>query len=108
MEKKRMSYKKGRKHELEYKKILEERGYLVSLAPTPTKWNKEVDYFGLFDGMAIKEHEKPILFQVKTNSTGGVLKKLSNFAQKYPLIDFYLIIRKTNVQKNKWREIELK
>jgi hypothetical protein len=57
---------KGRRNELRAKKLLEEAGYEVEITKGSQKFNKSVDFFGLWDLIAI--NPKTIRFiQVKSN-----------------------------------------
>ncbi len=58
---------KGAKNELRAKKLLESEGYLVYRVKGSTKWNKDVDIFGLFDLFGINKKGYIKLVQVKTN-----------------------------------------
>jgi len=59
-------HNKGKRYELEAKKLLIEDDYLVDTK----NWNryKSKDFFGLFDILAIGDHTR--LIQVKTNISG--------------------------------------
>jgi Holliday junction resolvase len=57
---------KGMALERKAQKELEKEGWLVQRAPGSTKWNKQVDLFGLFDLMALR-YEKIKFVQVKCN-----------------------------------------
>jgi hypothetical protein len=57
---------KGRRNELKAKELLERLGYAVALTPMPQKFNKEQDFFGLFDIIAIGPGGVRLV-QVKTN-----------------------------------------
>lgn len=102
------TYYKGRRAELEYKNLLESRGYQVILAPKGTQYQKKKDFFEHFDGIAIKPDAETLFFQVKSNGTHGYLKKLSQFKQQYPNLAILLAIRYSKVsQPKRWREIAL-
>lgn len=64
---------KGRRHELECKKSLEDDGWKVIISPTPQRWQKMrdggTDFFGLFDLIAIKGLLIRFI-QVKSNVDG--------------------------------------
>jgi hypothetical protein len=65
----------GRKNELRTKRLLEAEGYEVILAPNPTRYMKQVDFFGLWDAIATNgEHTRFI--QVKSNKSSTYGKKL--------------------------------
>ena len=78
---------KGQAAEREYQKILESQGYLVERVKGSSKWNKQVDIFGVFDLVGMN-HKCLIGVQVKCNRTGGAIKKLKEF--KFHPINFYI------------------
>jgi len=57
---------KGRNAELELKKKLEVAGWTVLLTPPPKKYNKENDFFNLFDIIAFKGQYRKYI-QVRCN-----------------------------------------
>ena len=74
---------KGNRYELRARKELEADGYAVIRAPPATKWNREVDFFGLFDLIAVKKGEKRFI-QVKANQLPGSKKhELEEFYETY-------------------------
>jgi len=67
---------RGRATELKAKHWLERQGYEVQIAPMPTRWSRQNDFFGLWDLIAIKPDE--ILFvQVKMNRNSIYGKSLN-------------------------------
>ena len=72
---------KGRRNELKTKQFLEKNGWLVELVKGSTKYNTSVDFFGLFDGLAIKQG-LVMFFQVKSNRKCS-LKPFKEFQEKY-------------------------
>jgi hypothetical protein len=60
--------KKGRNRELRAKKILEDAGYDVQMAPNPTRWSKQNDLWELWDLVGINRTSIRFI-QVKTNYT---------------------------------------
>ena len=73
---------KGRRIENRARKELEADGWLVYQVPGTTKWNKEVDIFGLFDLFAMHEIYGMKLIQIKTNRKPS-LKRYHDFVLKY-------------------------
>ena len=59
---------KGRRNEFKAKKILEDAGYDVIIAPMSTRWAKQTDLFGLWDLIAVRHNEIRFI-QVKSNHT---------------------------------------
>lgn len=72
---------KGRKNELEAKKLLEQAEWTVLMVENPKQWNKGVDYFGLFDLIAIKGPYKKFI-QIKTNRVPP-FKKYNDWGKKH-------------------------
>ena len=82
------SREKGNKSERKCVKELEKEGWLVYRVKGSTKFNKNVDIFGLFDILAIKRKyglQKRKWIQVKTNQKlyGKKLKPFLNFKYRY-------------------------
>jgi len=73
---------KGRNTEKRAERELIADGWLVYLVKGTTKFNKNVDIFSMFDLVAIKGN-KVRFSQIKTNSTGGVLKKIIKFGEEH-------------------------
>ena len=46
---------KGRRNELKARKLLESQGWQVIKAKRSSKWDEEIDFFGLFDLCAYKD-----------------------------------------------------
>lgn len=68
-----MSKSKGDRNERKAREVLEDAGWTVeSPNSTPYPQPYGVDFFGLFDFMAFKDGEKPLLGQVKTNGARGI------------------------------------
>ena len=80
---------KGRRSELKTKAYLEANGWIVDLVKGSSKFNKSVDFFNLFDGIAIKKGV--VLFiQVKSNRKPS-LKLFKEFHNKYQVpIDIFI------------------
>lgn len=57
---------RGRARELKVKHWLEAQGYDVQIAPTPSRWARQTDMFGLWDLIAVNEKEI-LAVQVKMN-----------------------------------------
>lgn len=79
---------KGRRSEYKCKKILESEGWLVELVKPSVKFNKQVDLFGLFDIICIKNiNNKTILrcIQIKTNNRINKQKRFEmiEFKEKF-------------------------
>lgn len=90
-------YAKGRKAELEYQKYLESRGYKVISAPKGNKFTKQKDLFGEWDLLAYIPYKHWLVVQIKSNNTGGVLKKLEKLSFELPKgTKAELVIRKDN------------
>ena len=76
---------KGNKTELRAVKELEKEGWLVYRVKGSTKFNKNVDIFGLFDILALKGNIGPTrkkLVQCKTNNKPK-LKPFKEFKNEY-------------------------
>jgi Holliday junction resolvase len=73
---------KGSRNELEYQRKLEGQGYITYRVKGATKFNKQVDIFGIADILAINDSEV-LLVQVKTNSTSGALKQLKTWLEDH-------------------------
>ena len=79
---------KGQKSEIKCEKELTNEGWLVHRVKGSSKFNKEVDIFGLFDILAIKiekKKQKRKWIQVKTNKKlyGKQLKPFKDFKKDY-------------------------
>ena len=115
------SYAKGRKAEIERQRILEREGYICITAPKGNRFTKQKDLFGYWDICAYKPlyigPDRPIeqghwlLEQIKSNTTGGVLKKLQKVAQEELPVNTKarLVIRLDGkrTEAERWRIIEL-
>ena len=86
---------------------LKSQGWLVYRVKGSTKFNKNVDIFGLWDILAIKKispnlsrtsETAIVLIQVKTNKK-PTLKPFKAFAQKYPDIECMIWIYKDRKEK---------
>ena len=80
---------KGMRNERKAVKELERMGWLTYRVKGSSKWNRNVDIFGLWDIFAIQQcgdHTETILIQVKTNKK-PILKPFKTFAKKYPDIN---------------------
>jgi Holliday junction resolvase len=96
---------KGRRFELEIKKILENKGYLV-WRTTRTKFGAN-DLFGMFDLCAVKAHDGSVrLFFIQATHESMKSKKLNDlreFLMRYPIhkldgVTVYLAVK----HKAKW------
>ena len=96
--------KKGRLAELEYAKVLEDRGFIVYVVPRSNKWTKNKDIFGCFDLIATSINEF-VGVQVKCNSTGGAIKQLSGFVEHPREFRKMLAVR---YDDGKWKEVWVK
>ena len=88
MKKKRVNCRaKGRRHELEAQALLEKGGWLVEITKPGTKFEKNKDFFHLFDLIAIKKINgvsKTRWIQVKTNGCPKKVKEqIIEFKEKY-------------------------
>lgn len=72
----------GRRNELRVKKYYESQGFIVQLAPTSRKWQNNQDFFGLFDGVALRSGGLLRWFQCKTNRKPP-LDVFADFAKKF-------------------------
>ena len=82
---------KGRRNEVKTKKYLEERGWLCELVRGSSKFSKSVDFFGLFDLIALKEGI--VMFvQVKSNRKPK-LRPFKEFKEKY-FVPIYIFVWK--------------
>lgn len=80
--------KKGQKTELKCEKELKDLGWLTYKVKGSTKFNKNVDIFGLFDLFSIKlvkNKQKRLWIQVKTNNMpyGKELNPYKKFKKDY-------------------------
>lgn len=66
---------KGDKRERQCKNLLKRAGWTVHKKVNNTYDNGDI--WGLFDVIATKKDCKPLFIQVKSNSTNGILKELS-------------------------------
>ena len=104
---------KGMRNELKAEKELISQGYLTYRVKGSTKFNKNVDIFGLWDIYCIKEKVGPLnirincfvprrtiikLIQIKTNQKPS-LKPFKEFAKKYSEIDCEIWIYKDRKEK---------
>jgi hypothetical protein len=62
-----LSVRKGNRIQLKALQYLKDLGWETAKLEQKSKFSKSVDAFGLFDILAIKEFEKPLLIQVTTN-----------------------------------------
>ena len=80
--------KKGQRTELKCEKELKKKGWLTHRVKGSTKFNREVDLFGLFDILSlklVKNKQKRLWIQVKTNNMlyGKELIPFKEFKKKY-------------------------
>jgi len=76
---------KGQRAELKAQKELKEEGWFIERAPGSTKWNKQVDLWGIFDLVGLKKIDgvqKRIWAQVKCNVKPS-LKPFRKFKEDY-------------------------
>lgn len=101
---------KGRIAENEYAKILEDKGYTVQKVKGTLKFNKNVDFFGIFDLIAFNKEEW-LLVQVKTNQTRGFKKIFNEWLANNPLppnTSVILAVRYDRKPENeRWKEYKL-
>ena len=88
MKKKRIDCKaKGRRREKEAKALLEQDGWLVEITKMGSRFEKNKDFFHLFDLIAIKKSYGRTLtrwIQVKSTSCPKkVREEISQFSKKY-------------------------
>ena len=71
---------KGANAEKEAQKILQQQGYLVDRVKGSSKFNKQVDFFGIGDLNCIPKKtnldQSFLIIQVKSNTTAGAIKKI--------------------------------
>ena len=100
---------KGSKAELEFKRILEARGYVVEKTRSGGRYGDK-DFFNLFDLFALRE-DGGLLVQVKSNSTRGMIKKLKLFTKHPKCIKKVLAVRYDrgllHPSKPVWRELTI-
>jgi len=65
-------------------KELEHDGYLVGIVERTGRFVKVKDLWDMFDLCAINKSGKIRFIQVKTNQTGGFIKKLEQFRLDFP------------------------
>ena len=100
-----ISYKgrrsKGRRAELEAKKLLEAAGWTVEIVHGAQKYNANVDMFGLWDLLALKGGWRKFI-QVKCNRKPP-FKEYEGFARQFgnPFCSFEVWVRKDNKPKEK-------
>lgn len=109
---------KGNKAENERITYLESQGYKVLPKPPRFKFQQSTDYFGLWDVVAYKPTDQDgylythwLVEQVKSNSTGGVLKKLKAASVELPAsTKARLVVRMDGKRKpeERWRIINLR
>lgn len=87
---------KGNRNEAQAVKDLEAQGYLVYRVKGSTKWNTNVDIFGIFDILGIRKNES-LLVQVKTNVKPN-LRIYEEFHFKYPQFNVQVWV-KTDYKK---------
>ena len=80
------SRSKGRQRELKAKTKLEKDGYIVEIVRGSSRFAKSVDFFGLFDLIAIKEGSV-LLVQVKSQKVS--LKPYQEFIDKHGAINIF-------------------
>ncbi len=102
---------KGAKAEREYEEILNSEGYITQRVKGSTIFNKNCDFFGYWDIIGFNSDlQSWMLVQVKSNSTGGFLKKGIKWNEDFnpPHCICRLAIRYDNKSKDdRWRVIEL-
>lgn len=76
---------KGRRRENEVKKTLQGLGWEVYQVSGSTKWNKQVDMFGLFDLFAIKRINNKTKFKfIQVKNRKPAMAPFNAFHKKYP------------------------
>jgi hypothetical protein len=75
---------KGQRNQRKALKILEEENYITAIVERTGKFVHPKDAFSLFD-ICAKKNNIERWIQIKTNSTGGFIKKLKEFAKYYPI-----------------------
>jgi len=98
---------KGRKAENELATLLRKQGYLIEQVKGSSKFNKSVDFFGWFDMLAVSK-KNTLLVQVKSNSTNGAKKAITNWLvdgenikQFHPIFKFRIAVRKDGLSEDK-------
>lgn len=89
---------KGKRIELEFRKMLESHGFLVNPTPPGTRFNLMTDHWGLFDMEAIApQHSEFTMFiQIATRwKSGQDLKEIEAFPHS-PYRKIYMVRRKDN------------
>ena len=101
---------KGANAEKEYERLLIDRGYLVERVKGSSKFNKSVDFFGIADLICLNSYEIKLV-QVKSNSTSGAVKKLTEWYHQNKIylpqnVSIEVVVRYDNKPLDKrWRII---
>lgn len=100
---------KGMQYEREYENILQLLGYQTQRVKGSTRWNKNVDFFGVWDIIAFNKHGW-LLVQVKSqflNETENMLKEWFE-KQQPPRTEAVLVIRKKGKPKKfRWDYVNI-
>lgn len=88
------SRRKGNRNELKAVKELEEGGWLVYRVKGSTRWNRNVDMFGLFD-LCAKRGKNTRWLQIKTNrkpAFGPYKDFKANHCSEYETVEVWVYI----------------
>ena len=95
MKKRINSRVKGRNAELAWKKLMESAGWTVLLVKPPKKYDKENDFFNLYDGIAYKGKYRKYV-QIKCNRMIGKRDRLkyiewgNRFGNEYETVEIWV------------------
>ncbi len=102
------SKKKGDRRERQAEKILEYLDYIVEKPnSTPYKQKYGVDFFGLFDIIAFRKNEKPLLIQVKSNGARGIRSFSEDCIEKQVPFEYVKVQYWVCYDEEGWRIIEI-
>ena len=97
---------KGMQYEREYEKILQRLGMQTQRVKGSTRWNKNVDFFFMFDILAFNNY-RWYLVQVKSQYLKKTENELKIWKKQYnpPNCEIRLVIRNKEKVVHRWREI---
>ena len=96
---------KGMRNEKEFQVILESEGYVVERVKGGTKWNKQTDFFGLWDLLCFMPGKHWLLVQIKTDYRKKVYDDLKAWFDKNNPPNtkvLYAIRRKEDDWRKEW------
>lgn len=87
---------KGKRIELEFRRLLESWGFLVNPTPPGSMWNKQTDHWGRFDLEAIpsKRQEYTHYIQIATRWKAGEDRKYIESFPKSPYRRIFMVRKK--------------